>query len=275
MPRDPIAEQDRNFGARFRHQGRHACAGRQGLLRHQCARPPALLEPVSYFPKRSYETSGEVATRNQKLRLSTLGLGLRQQSALFDGRLLAYATARFDYVRYRHRDFLTAATSFTPFVPGYTIGQVIKRKDTELKPNIGVNYKITPAFRAFANYSESWCVTQGNGALIVANPTYKSEAAKGYDYGFKGSLLADRLNYTLSGFYATRANVSAIDFVESPVGSGNFVQQTLRNGDQLVRGFEADVSWTVTKEFLPQRQLRSGGFHLYGFRHGRPGGDRS
>lgn len=207
------------------------------------------LTPIAYFPKRSYETSGEVATRNQKLRLSTLGLGLRQQSALFDGRLLAYAGARFDYIRYRHRDFLTAATAFAPFVPGYTIGQVIKREDTELKPNVGVNYKITPGFRAFANYSESWFVTQGDGAQIVANPTYKSEAAKGYDYGFKGALLDDRLSYTVSGFYATRANVSAIDFVESSVGSGSFVQQTLPNGDQLVRGFEADVSWTVSQEF--------------------------
>ena len=207
------------------------------------------LAPVAYFPKRSYETSGAVATRNQKLRLSTLGLGLRQQSALFDGRLLAYAGARFDYIRYRHRDFLTAASAFTPFIPGYTVGQVIAKKGTELKPNIGVNYKISPEFRAFANYSESWFVTQGDGALIVADPSYKSEAAKGYDYGFKGTLLGERLNYTLSGFYATRANVSAIDLVESPAGSGSFVQQTVRNGDQLVRGFEADVSWTVSKEF--------------------------
>ncbi|PHX71592.1 MAG: hypothetical protein CK548_06390, partial [Opitutia bacterium] len=204
--------------------------------------------PISYFPKRSYESPGEIRTRLQKLRISTLGLGFRHQSALLNGRLLAYAGARYDYIRYRHRDFNTAATAFAPFIPGYAPGQSIGKSGNEFKPTVGLNFKVTPNFRAFANYSESWFITQGDGALIVADPTYKSEAAGGYDYGFKGSFLNERFNYTLSGFYATRQNVSVNDFVESPQGSGNFVQVTQRTGDQLVRGYEVDASWAVNKE---------------------------
>jgi len=162
--------------------------------------------------------------------------------------LLAYAGARYDYIRYRHRDFNTAATAFAPFIPGYAPGQSISKSGNEFKPTVGLNFKVTPTFRAFANYSESWFITQGDGALIVADPTYKSEAAGGYDYGFKGSFLNERFNYTLSGFYATRQNVSVNDFVESPQGSGNFVQVTQRTGDQLVRGYEVDASWAVNKE---------------------------
>ncbi len=207
------------------------------------------LAPIAYFSKRNGDSPGEVLTRNSKLRISTVGLGLRHQSALLNGRLLAYAGARYDYIRYRHRDFFTAASSFTPFIPGYKVGDQIRKSGNELKPSVGLNYKITPAFRAFANYSESWFITQGDGALIVADPTYKSESAGGYDYGFKGSLLNDRLNYTVSGFYSTRQNVSVTDFVESPVGSGNYVTVTQRTGDQLVRGYEADFSWTMNKEF--------------------------
>ncbi len=204
--------------------------------------------PIAYFPKRSYDSPGEIRTRLQKLRISTLGLGLRQQSALLNGRLLAYAGARYDSIRYRHRDFVTPAATFAPFVPGYAPGQSIKKSGHEFKPTVGLNYKLTPTFRVFANFSESWFITQGDGALIVADPTYKSEASGGYDYGFKGSFLHDRFNYTLSGFYATRHNVSVIDFVESPQGSGNFVQLTQRTGDQLVRGYEVDASWTVNKD---------------------------
>jgi outer membrane receptor protein involved in Fe transport len=204
--------------------------------------------PIAYFPKRSFESPGELATRTQKLRITTVGLGLRQQSAMLNGRLLAYAGARYDYIRYRHRDFITAASAFTPFIPGYAPGQAIKKSGNELKPTAGLNYKVTPAFRVFANYSQSWFITQGDGALIVADPTYKSESAGGYDYGFKGSFLNDRLNYTVSGFYADRHNVSVVDLVESPVGSGNYVTVTQRTGDQLVRGYEADVTWNINKE---------------------------
>jgi outer membrane receptor protein involved in Fe transport len=111
-----------------------------------------------------------------------------------------------------------------------------------------VNYKVTPTFRTFVNYAQSWFVAQGDDPSIIADPTYKTETAGGYDYGFKGSFLNERLSYTLCGFYATRQNVSVTGLQEVPPGSGTFKTVTTRDGDQLVRGFEADVSWTLSKE---------------------------
>jgi outer membrane receptor protein involved in Fe transport len=56
------------------------------------------------------------------------------------------------------------------------------------------------------------------------------------------------LNFTVSGFYATRANVSVTDNVENPPGSGIYTTTTRRDGDQLVRGWEADVNYNLTNE---------------------------
>jgi outer membrane receptor protein involved in Fe transport len=116
-----------------------------------------------------------------------------------------------------------------------------------LKPNFGVNYKLTQNFRVFANYSESYFVPQSDPTATVAERDYKAETANGYDYGFKGSFLNDRLNFTVSGFYAIRENVSVSDLEETPPGSGNYVAIQRRDGNQLVRGFELDLNWRLTE----------------------------
>jgi outer membrane receptor protein involved in Fe transport len=202
--------------------------------------------PISYFPRWSYESPAEVATRKTKRHTTATGGNLRQQLALFQARLLVFAGVRYDNIRYQHRDFLTAASSFRPFIPDYAVGQVVRKQFDQLKPNLGANYKLTPNLRVFANYSESYFVNQGDTPLQIADPGYKSESAKGYDYGFKGALLNERLNYTVSGYYIERSNVSVTDLVETTPGSGVFVDTTRSDGNQLVRGVEADATWALT-----------------------------
>lgn len=199
------------------------------------------LAPIPYFPKWYRESQSEVITRRRKYRTTAVGGILRHQAALMDGRLLGYAGARIDNVRFRHREFLTA-------IPGYALGELIDKTVTELKPNVGVNYRFSPQIRGFLNYSESYFVNQGETPALIAEPTYKTEGAAGWDYGFKGALLGDRLTYTVSGFYITRENVTVTDVEETPLGSGNFVQVQRRDGNQLVRGYEVDVNWLVSDE---------------------------
>jgi iron complex outermembrane receptor protein len=209
------------------------------------------VNPLTYFnPNNDLDPLAATYSRLTRRRTTVNGGLLRHQSAFMDGRLLAYAGARFDAVRFKERDYTTAVGSFRVF-PGYANynqGDMIIRNVDQLKPNFGVNYKVTPQFRAFANYSESYFVNQTDNPVIFADPTYKPEIANGYDYGFKGSYLEDRLNFTISGFYAVRENVSVQDTFESPAGSGSFVTQNRRDGDHLVRGFEADFNWSVTDE---------------------------
>ncbi len=205
--------------------------------------------PIAYFPKWYWDAPNAPFTRNNKFQTRVLGSLLRQQTSLMQGRLLAYTGARYDWIHHQHRDRTTAATAFTPFIPGYKVGDVIEKKSSQFKPNVGANYKIQSELRVFANYSESFFMDQGDTPLEIANPSYKPEVSDGWDYGFKGSLLGNRLTYTLSGFYINRHNVTVRDLVETPAGSGSFVEESRRDGDQLVRGYEIDASWNMTDDF--------------------------
>lgn len=195
--------------------------------------------PVAYFPK-WFQWGQEVATRIRKQRVTVLGGLVRHQAALFDGRLLAYAGARYDTVRFRHREFIPVPTNFA-------VGQLVDKQLSALKPNFGVNYKLTNSLRFFVNYSESYFVPQSEATASVNSSDYKSEIANGWDYGFKGSLLNDRLTFTLSGFYAIRENVQVTDLEETPPGSGNYLTVSRREGNQLVRGYEFDFNWRLTE----------------------------
>ena len=199
--------------------------------------------PLAYFPK-SLDRSKSVYTRNQRRRITVIGSLLRQQASFFEGRLLTFAGLRFDAVRFRDRDSIGFAAPV-----GYVTGSPIDRKLNLTKPNLGFNFKVTPTFRVYASYSQSYFVSQNDTAQNHYDPTWKPEVANGWDYGFKGSLLDDRLVYTVSGYYAVRQNVLVTDNIETPIGSGNYVQVNIRDGDQLVRGYEADITWRITKEF--------------------------
>src|SRR5262249_24200384 len=95
----------------------------------------------------------------------------------------------------------------------------------------------------------SYFVNQTDNPVDVGSTEYKPENAKGWDYGFKGSFFNDRLNYTLGGYYINRYNVSVTDSVETPLGSGVFVNTTRRDGGQFDRGFEADVNWNIDEHW--------------------------
>ncbi len=205
--------------------------------------------PLQYFTKSFNEsTTGGVVTRSRRIRSSVFGGLLRQQTALFESRLLAYAGARYDTLIYNDRDFFTPAAAFASFIPGYVVGQKVHRKLTALKPNAGLNYKVTPNLRLFANYSQSYFTNVVDNVTTIADPTFKPETADGWDYGFKGALFNDGLSFTVSGFYINRHDVTSTNRVESPVGSGNFIDVTGRDGDQLVRGYEIDANWSITEE---------------------------
>jgi iron complex outermembrane recepter protein len=213
------------------------------------------IAPITYFPK-FFQWGNEQLTRLTRRRTTVLGGLIRHQSAFMNGRLLTYVGVRFDAVRFQERDYTTTVGSPTtagtfrsfPGFANYNQGDMIRKEITQTKPNVGVNYKVTQNFRVFANYSESYFVNQTDNPIVFADPTYKPEVASGYDYGFKGSYLQDRLNFTVSGFYAIRENVSVSNTFERPPGSGSFVTENQRDGDQLVRGYEIDVNWRASDE---------------------------
>ncbi|HEY0864460.1 MAG TPA: TonB-dependent receptor [Lacunisphaera sp.] len=199
------------------------------------------VSPLSYFTGTVEDGLG-AASRYTRRRITVSGGQFRQETRWLDERLLAYFGARFDQVHFHQREYVTTINGVTPTMDAPI---TVKRDVSQARPNAGVLFKVKENLRAYVNYSESYFINQGENAVDIASPEYKSETAEGWDYGLKGSLFDDRLNYTI-GFYNTqRYAVRVTDTEESPVGSGNFVSVVRSDGNQEVNGWEADVTWSI------------------------------
>ncbi|HEU5080386.1 MAG TPA: TonB-dependent receptor [Opitutaceae bacterium] len=204
------------------------------------------ISPLTYFSS-SLDAGGQGAlTRYTRRRATVFGGQFRQESHWMKDSLLTYFGVRFDDVHFHERDYIAVINGVKPTIDN---PNSVAREVTQAKPNVGALYKVTQNFRVYANYSESYFVDQTDNPANIADANYKPETAKGYDYGIKGSFFDDRLNYTIGGYYIERANVRVIDLVETPVGSGNYVSIVRPDGDQLDRGFEADVNWNINRNF--------------------------
>ncbi|HET7536607.1 MAG TPA: TonB-dependent receptor, partial [Candidatus Didemnitutus sp.] len=202
--------------------------------------------PLTYFPV-SLDDGGQGAlTRYTRRRVNVFGGQFRQESHWLKDSLLTYFGVRFDKVHFNEREYITAINGVTPTLDNPV---TVKRDVTQTKPNIGALYKIRENFRVFANYSESYFINQTDNPSDIANPLYKPETAKGYDYGIKGSFFDDRLNYTICGYYINRYAVRVTNSVETPPGSGNFVNIVQPDGDQWDRGVELDVNWNINRNY--------------------------
>ncbi len=156
---------------------------------------------------------------------------------------------------FSQRDYTVAFASVGvgPFAPGQgganqPGGSVVRRYEHQNKPNGGINYAITPNFRIYSSWSSAYFVDQTSRPAVIAASTYAPFTSKGIDYGIKGSLLDQKLNFTVGGYYNQQFNVLVTDTVEFPAGSGQFVNVAEQDGNQLVRGWESDVSWVATND---------------------------
>lgn len=202
--------------------------------------------PLTYFTA-SLENGGQAAiTRLTRRRATVIGGQFRQELRWFNEHLLTYFGLRYDHVQFSERDYLATFNGVTGTLAAPNIA---KRTVTQSKPNIGALYKVTDGLRVYANYSESYFINQTDNPSDIANPLYKPETAKGWDYGIKGSLLDGRLNYTIGAYDIRRFNVRVTDFIESPVGSGTFVTVTQPDGDQKDTGWEADVTYSISSSW--------------------------
>jgi outer membrane receptor protein involved in Fe transport len=222
---------------------------------------------VTYFPKMytasnlalfapgGNDISGGTSLNGGTLtrrRTISLGGNIRQQAILLQGRLIAYAGLRIDNVKFSQRDYTVAFASvgFTFPAGQGGVGQpgssVVRRFIHQRKPNLGFNYKLTPNVAVYGSYSEAYFVDQTSRPAVIAASTYAPFTAKGIDYGFKGNYFDQRLNFTLGGFFTHQYNVLVTDRVETPPGSGSFVDTSRQDGNQLVRGWETDVSYVVS-----------------------------
>lgn len=203
--------------------------------------------PLTYFTS-SLDDGGMAATysRLTRRRATVAGGQIRHESHWLNDRLLTYLGVRYDKVKFSEREYLGTINGVAGTL---TNPVIVKRTVTQTKPNFGVLYKVKENFRVYANYAESYFVNQTDNPSDIASLTYKPETAEGWDYGIKGSLFDDRLNYTIGGYFIERFNVRVTNSVETPVGSGNFVNVVQPDGDQEDKGIEVDVNWALNRNF--------------------------
>jgi outer membrane receptor protein involved in Fe transport len=204
------------------------------------------LAPLTYFTAGLDDAPLGALTRYTRRRASVGGGQIRHEAHWLQDRLLTYAGVRFDKVRFRERDYLTTINGVVPTLDNPNI---VNRDVTQTKPNLGALFKVQENFRVYLNYSESYFINQTDNPADIASVEWKPETAKGLDYGIKGSLFNNRLNYTIGAYDIRRQSVRVTDSVETPPGSGQFVDVNRADGDQKDTGWEADINYSIDRQW--------------------------
>jgi outer membrane receptor protein involved in Fe transport len=178
----------------------------------------------------------KIITRNDHTQWDVKGVYLRQQTALFKGRLLAFGGVRYDQVDFDldfGNQYNVGGSS-----PGSLNNAGTKDKFTDhaVSPSIGLNFKLTPSLALYSNYSRSFFPNAQSSRL--GSPQLPNERAMGYDAGIKASYFDDKLVFTLGGFDIVRDGVRA-----SVIESGSAVD--VAAGQQKATGVEFDFTWRV------------------------------
>jgi iron complex outermembrane receptor protein len=194
--------------------------------------PDYSLPPMSAF---------NIVTRRDHVRWHIEGALLRQQFTALQGRLLAFASLRFDRVTYNLNfgdQFNTGGSN-----PGSlkTAGQVLHYTDTAWSPNGGLNYKLTPNLALYASHSKSF--SPSGQVAKLGTPRLDNETSVGWDYGIKASYLNDRLIFTVGGYHIDRDGVKT---TRTDPTTG--LSETVAGGKQRASGEEFEGSWSVTNE---------------------------
>lgn len=119
--------------------------------------------------------------------------------------------------------------------------------ESAVSPRVGLVYKITPEFTAFAQYARGFRAPTAedinpgftNPGLyrVIPNPDLKAESSNGFELGFRGNFPSG--NFSVSGFYNSYQNF--IDtfgrVIPTPgLAVGSF--QTVNRGDVRIYGVE-------------------------------------
>jgi outer membrane receptor protein involved in Fe transport len=226
--------------------------------------PSVYPDPTTGLPVNVYNLpapgSGLYSVKSfQKTRRDVFGVMLRDQATLWK-RVLLFGTVRFDNVMYniftkQYPNFsLGTYPTLANYVaqnytgdggshPGYQ-GSVAHYHSKAFTGSTGLNYRLTPGLSLYSNYSTSFVPsTQVVTGATTGSYVLPNEQAKGGDYGFKGSLLQDRLTFTAGGFYIYQYNIS----VTANDANGLAIKQAV--GNAVSKGFELTANYFVTNNW--------------------------
>jgi iron complex outermembrane recepter protein len=153
------------------------------------------------------------------------GVFLSERASMFDGRLLMLAGLRHDATSNIARDRLAGTRS--------------EDRSRVWTHQFGLNFRVRRELTLYGNTSKSFVPQFGSGFDVDGRPfQLPNLTGRGWEAGIKGTLLSERLTFTLGYFDTTLENVPTA--VNDPA-TGRTV--TLTNGRQASRGAELDCNW--------------------------------
>ncbi len=153
-----------------------------------------------------------------------------------------------------------AANNTSLFLATQTGYTDIEREDEEFTPRIALSYELTPETNVYASFSQGF---KAGGfdprARADLDPTgvtregFSPEFVDSYEIGIKGSLLDNRLTYSLAGFMAdyTDQQITVQEGVDSDNDGTNdtFVSSVFNAGSSEYMGVEFEGALRLTDNF--------------------------
>jgi iron complex outermembrane receptor protein len=164
-------------------------------------------------------------------------------ASCFDNRLFLVGGARYN----------VSSNQVTDHAAGSTAPALDSKYTT---PQFGLGFKITRDLLLYASYSESYTlstqpyltvagVVNGIPTAIPTGPTAPT-IGKGYEAGFKGAFLDNKLNITVSVYQIEEDNV--LQLLNMNI-DGFSIDNWNQGAKQRARGVETSISWEVQKNW--------------------------
>lgn len=167
------------------------------------------------------------------LYIDGYGVFVSERAFLFDERLIVLVGGRQDYVKNKLTDNLANTT--------------VSQNANKLTYQMGLNYKLLPWLRLYANRSTSFFPQIQAGNAVGVNPdgstfSLPNEEGVGTDAGIKISALNGRLSLTAGWFEVERQKIA---FRTTDFQTGSNV--TIVSGNQRSEGAEVDFNFIANK----------------------------
>lgn len=185
-------------------------------------------------------------------RTEIYGAYLRHQATAMEGRLLALASVRYDYVGFDLADKRRPAA----------IVKDVYHNEAVTK-QFGLNFKVNEPVMLYVNRAEAFVPPTSSGTTAInTGRRFLNERGLGYDAGVKLALFDGRLNANVGIFRIERRNVRVTELELVPVldAQGRPVlnpatgqpQTTVTNvplsaGVERSEGWEIDFNWKLTQ----------------------------
>ncbi len=173
------------------------------------------------------------------------GLFASYWATLLNDRLTLMGGGRYDRVRndvanYNISSAGVVTSAANPAEPA--LYQAFNYETAAWTYQLGASFKVVNGVDIYANKSSAFNPQpQLDSYTGLPLPNNKSN---GYEFGIKGSLLNDRLTWTLDRFVLNEFNV-----VQSETDPITGIKDTILSGEQQAKGYEAEFQYQVTGNF--------------------------